>query len=146
LPLVARIDDPNIAATLAQKVDTAKAWMGDKATFGARSKAEFASFKGIQILARKDLASDRVELKYHFAFGKRQETKIVEMVKIDGAWKSGQTRAHEPSWDAGSQGEPQPELQNVDVTRRLDRSEVVRPSRNFRQSNSASRAAQQVCP
>ena len=101
--------DAVIAATLAQKVDTAKAWMGDKATFSARSKAEFASFKGIQILARKDLASDRVELKYHFAFGKRQETKIVEMVKIDGAWKSGQTRAHEPSWDAGSQAEPQAE-------------------------------------
>ena len=90
------------------KVDTAKAWMGDKATFRARSQTEFASFKGIQILARKNLASDRVELKYQFAFGKRQETKIVEMVKIEGAWKSGQTRVHDASWDDGSQPEPQP--------------------------------------
>jgi hypothetical protein len=82
--------------------------MGDKATFRERSQAEFATFKGLQILARKDLAPNRVELKYHFAFGKREETKIVEMVKIEGAWKSGQTRAHDASWDEGSQPEPQP--------------------------------------
>jgi hypothetical protein len=48
-----------------------------------------------------------VELKYKFEFGERQETKIVEMVKIEGAWKSGQTRAWEASWDEGSQPEPQ---------------------------------------
>jgi len=102
--------DAVIAATDPQKVDAAKAWMGDKATFRARSQTEFASFKGIQILARKNLASDRVELKYQFAFGKgptRQETKIVEMVKIEGAWKSGQTRVYDASWDDGSQPEPQ---------------------------------------
>jgi len=97
--------DAVIAATHPQKVDAAKAWMGDKATFSARSQAEFASFKGIQILARKNLASDRVELKYHFGFGEREETKIVEMVKIEGAWKSGQTRVHDPGWDEGSQPE-----------------------------------------
>ena len=100
--------DAVIAATHAPKVDSAKAWMGDKATFSVRSQAEFALFKGIQILARKNLASDRVELKYHFAFGKREETKIVEMVKIEGAWKSGQTRVYDASWDDGSQPEPQP--------------------------------------
>jgi hypothetical protein len=100
--------DAVIAATHLQKVDAAKAWMGDKATFRARSQKEFASFKGIQVLARKNLASDRVELKYRFAFGKRQETKIVEMVKIEGAWKSGQTRVYDASWDDGSQPEPQP--------------------------------------
>ena len=94
-----------IAATDLRKVDAAKAWMGDKATFRDRSQTEFASFKGIQILARKNLAGDRVELKYEFAFGERRETKIVEMVKIEGAWKSGQTRAHDPSWDEGSQPE-----------------------------------------
>ena len=85
--------DAVIAATQPKMVDAAKAWMGDGATFRDRSRAEFASFKGIQILARKNLASDRVELKYKFAFGERQETKTVEMVKMDGAWKSGQTRA-----------------------------------------------------
>ena len=100
--------DAVIAATHAPKVDAAKAWMGDKATFHERSKTEFASFKGIQILARKNLAGDRVELKYHFAFGEREETKIVQMVRIEGAWKSGQTRVHDASWDDGSQPEPQP--------------------------------------
>lgn len=91
--------DAVIAATVPQMVDTAKAWMGDKETFSARSQREFASFKGIQILARKDLGRDRVELKYQFAFGKRRETKVVEMIKMDGAWKSGGTRAHDPGWD-----------------------------------------------
>jgi hypothetical protein len=100
--------DAVIAATDPRTVDAAKAWMGDKETFRDRSKAEFDSFKGIQILARKNLAADRVELKYEFAFGERRETKIVEMVKIDGAWKSGQTRAYEANWDDGSQPEPQP--------------------------------------
>ena len=100
--------DAVIAATQPKAVDAAKAWMGDKATFAAGSKEEFASFKGIQILARKNLATDRVELKYQFAFGERQETKTVEMVKIEGAWKSGQTRTWDASWDDGSQPEPQP--------------------------------------
>jgi hypothetical protein len=99
--------DAVIAATQPKAVKGAKAWMGDKATFHARSQEEFASFKGIQILARKNLASDRVELKYKFAFGERQETKTVEMVKIEGAWKSGQTRAWDASWEDGSQPEPQ---------------------------------------
>ena len=100
--------DAVIAATDPRKVDAAKAWMGDKATFHERSKTEFASFKGIQILARKNLSRDKVELKYEFAFGERRETKIVEMVKIGGAWKSGQTRAYDASWDEGSQPELQP--------------------------------------
>ena len=99
--------DAVIAATQPKAVNGAKAWMGDKATFSARSKEEFASFKGIQILARKNLANDKVELKYKFAFGDRKETKTVEMIKMDGAWKSGQTRAWEASWDEGSQPEPQ---------------------------------------
>jgi hypothetical protein len=99
--------DAVIAATQSKMVDAAKAWMGDRATFHDRSREQFASFKGIQILARKNLAADRVELKYQFAFGDRQETKTVEMVKIEGAWKSGQTRAWDASWDDGSQPEPQ---------------------------------------
>ena len=102
--------DAVIAATEPKMVDAAKAWMGDKETFRARSQSEFESFKGIQILARKDVAADKVELKYEFAFGERRETKTVEMIKINGAWKSGQTRAHDASWDAGSQPEPQPRI------------------------------------
>src|SRR5687768_1198639 len=98
--------DAVIAATVPEMVEAAKGWMGDNATFRAKSKEEFAGFKGIQILARKDLAADRVELKYEFAFGNREERKIVEMVKIDGAWRSGATRAWEASWDEGSVAEP----------------------------------------
>ena len=103
--------DTVIAATDPQKVDVAKAWMGDRETFRERSQTEFGSFKGLQILARKNVASDRVELKYQFAFGDgptRQETKIVEMVKVEGAWKSGQTRAYDATWDDASQPERQP--------------------------------------
>jgi hypothetical protein len=100
--------DAVIAATAPHMVDAAKSWMGDPATFRTRSQNEFASFKGIQILARKNLASDRVELKYRFAFGyhRTPQTKIVEMVRINGAWKSAQTRPHDPGWDIGSLPEP----------------------------------------
>ncbi len=97
--------DAVIAATVPEMVETAKGWMGDKAEFREKSKKEFDGFKGIQILARKDLATNRVELKYEFAFGFREETKIVEMVKIDGAWRSGATRGWEESWDEGSVAE-----------------------------------------
>jgi len=103
--------DAVIAATDPQKVDVAKAWMGDRETFRERSKTQFGLFKGLQILARKEVANDRVELKYQFAFGDnptRHETKIVEMLKLEGAWKSGQTRPYDPGWDAGSQPEARP--------------------------------------
>ena len=103
--------DAVIAATVPEGVNGAKAWMGDKATFRTGSQEEFASLLGFQILARKNLASDRVELKYQFAFGDnptRQETKIVEMVRLEGTWKSGQTRPYDPGWDAGSQPEARP--------------------------------------
>jgi RNA polymerase sigma factor (sigma-70 family) len=99
-----------IAATEPEAIGGAKAWMGDKATFRARSQQEFASFQGFQILARKNLASDRVELKYQFAFQNSstpQETKIVVMVKVNGAWRCAQTRGYDINWDDGSQPEPQ---------------------------------------
>jgi hypothetical protein len=98
--------DAVIAATVPEMVDAAKSWMGDKATFRSRSQREFASFNGIQILARKAIAKNKVELKYAFGFGARQQTKLVEMIKIGTAWKSGQTRPYDPSWDQGSEPEP----------------------------------------
>jgi RNA polymerase sigma factor (sigma-70 family) len=103
-----------IAATDASSVTGAKAWMGDEATFRTRSKEEFAtSFQGFQILARKDLASDKVELKYQFSFAAaqesspRQQVKVVTMVKVNGAWLCAQTRSHDSGWDAGSEPEPE---------------------------------------
>jgi RNA polymerase sigma factor (sigma-70 family) len=106
--------DAVIAATYpSQAVDTGKNWMGDKATFRARSRKEYAtSFQGFQILARKDLTSDRVELKYLFPYkdsqdsSTPQQTKIVTMTKVNGVWRCAQTRAHDASWDADSQLEP----------------------------------------
>ena len=102
--------DAVIAGTDPQAVDSAKGWMGDKATFRARSQKEFASFQGFQILARKNLADDRVELKYQFGFQNDSEppqAKIVVMVKVNDAWRCAQTRAADASWDEGSQPEPQ---------------------------------------
>jgi RNA polymerase sigma factor (sigma-70 family) len=106
--------DTVIAATDPRALGTGKNWMGDKATFGARSRKTFATeFQGFQILARKDLAKERVELKYQFAFqdsqdgSTPQQTKIVTLVKANGSWRVIQTRAHDASWDAGSQPEPE---------------------------------------
>jgi hypothetical protein len=102
--------DAVIAGTDPQAVEVAKAWMGDKATFRARSQEEFASFKGIQFLARKDLASDTVELKYQFVFRDSktpQQNKIVKMVEVNGVWRCRETRAYDASWDDGSQPERQ---------------------------------------
>ena len=100
--------DAVIAATDPQGINVANDWMGDKATFRDRSKKEFTlSFKGFQILARKNLANDRVELKYQFTFQPTQETKIVLMLKVNGVWRCAQTRAYDASWDDGSQPEPQ---------------------------------------
>jgi hypothetical protein len=101
--------DAVIASTEPQTQAEAKGWLGDRATFRARSQTMFASFKGLQILASKTIASDRVELKYQFAFQNRptpQMTKIIEMVKVSGAWRGGHTRGYDASWDAGSQPEP----------------------------------------
>jgi hypothetical protein len=62
-------------------------------------------------LARKDLAEDAVELQYQFVFqdGKNpQQTRIVKMVKVDGAWRCRETRVDDDSWEDGSQPETQP--------------------------------------
>ncbi|MGZ5545318.1 MAG: RNA polymerase sigma factor [Limisphaerales bacterium] len=99
-----------LAGTEPQAREAAKAWMGDEAKFHASSQAEFATLQGFQILAFKNLASDKVELKYQFAFqnsSTRQQTKIVMMAKVNGAWRCAATRAYDASWDEGSQPEPQ---------------------------------------
>jgi hypothetical protein len=98
-----------IAATEPQSIAGAKAWMGDPATFQARSQKDFSTFTGIQILARKNVSPDRVELKYQFAFqndASAQQTKIVEMIKSHGVWRSGATRTNLAGWDDGSESEP----------------------------------------
>lgn len=102
--------DTVIAGTDPQAVDVAKQWMGDKSSFHTRSQQDFAAFQGFQILARKDLAGDKVELKYQFGFGDRVAspvTKIVTMVRVNGAWRCAATRGYDASWDDASGPEPQ---------------------------------------
>jgi hypothetical protein len=127
-----------IAGTDPTAVKVAKDWMGDKATFHANSKEEFASFQGFQILARKDLASDKVELKYQFTFQSHStptQTKVVTMVKVNGAWRCAQTRAYDATWDPDSQPEPKTEpqlhspLPNPPVPN-LSVNEITNPQRN----------------
>ena len=74
--------------------------------------------KGLQILARKTVADDKVELRYHIDHINswnhfRQPTtnnfdQILLLVKKDGAWKISHKRAYATNWDEGSQPEPQP--------------------------------------
>jgi len=100
-----------LAATDPQVRPVTKAWMGDRATFRRRSQDDFGSIKGVQIVARKDLAGDKVELEYQLTYVDPQTppfAKIDEMVKFNGAWFSSQTRSNDASWDVASQPEPQP--------------------------------------
>ena len=102
--------DAVIAGTAPEATNTAAGWMGERATFQARSQSEFASFQGFQILARKDLANDTVELKYQFGFesdSASRQTKIVTMVRANGTWRCARTRAYDAIWDADSQPEPE---------------------------------------
>ena len=105
--------DAVLAGNTPQGDNSAKEWMGDRSTYRARSRKEFAtSFQGFQIQARKDLADGSVELKYRRSSLQdnsttTEETKIVAMVKVNGAWLCGGTRAYYESWDAGSQPEPE---------------------------------------
>lgn len=99
-----------LAGTQPQALPTAKAWMGDPATFRTKSPEDFAAFQGFQILARKALGADTVELKYQFGFGPGstpEQTKIVTMVEANGVWRCAQTRLYDATWDVGSQPEPE---------------------------------------
>jgi hypothetical protein len=74
------------------------------------------SIKGLQILARKTVADDQVELRYHTDSWNRlhgQTTtnkfdQILLLVKMGGAWKISHKSAYTTNWDKGSQPEPQP--------------------------------------
>jgi hypothetical protein len=85
----------------------------DKAVAGMRKK--FASFKGLQILARKTVADDNVELRYYCEFQSQRPNRtmmtrpdqVLLMVKIGGAWKCGDKTPYTTNWDEGSQPEPQ---------------------------------------
>jgi len=71
-------------------------------------------FKGIQIVAKKSLPDDSVELKVRYAYDTEAMSKLTPnlppdlmiqpMVNVSGQWKlGGSTRGHKPSWDEGGQ-------------------------------------------
>ena len=97
-----------------------RGWYGDKAQFAAQAERFSSSFKNLQILARKTVADDKVELKYHFEKLYRRPgqtttshadvTKIATLVRIGSAWEfpDNESRSYEANWDEGSQAELQP--------------------------------------
>jgi len=94
----------------------AGAWGGDKAKFAAAMQKRYAYVSGLQILARKTVADDKVELKYRVEFQNQapsqpdEATKIAILVKEGSAWglPEDNGKKYEASWDEGSQPEPQP--------------------------------------
>jgi hypothetical protein len=82
---------------------------GDAEKFAAETQKEMAAFKGMQILARKTLSDDKVELKFHIDIlntagisisANNDRTQL--MVKSGDAWKiGGGTKSYRPGWDQG---------------------------------------------
>ena len=88
---------------------------GDNAGFAANMRKKFTHFKGLQILARKTVADDKVELRYYCEFPKQsgqtitnRGDQILTLVKIKGAWRFTDKTAYTTNWDKGSQPEPEP--------------------------------------
>ena len=78
-----------------------------------------SSIKGLQILARKTVADDKVELRYridhtdswnrlHGQMTTNNFDQVLLLVKKGGAWKFAHKTAYTTNWDKGSQPEPQP--------------------------------------
>jgi hypothetical protein len=97
-----------------------RGWYGDKAQFAVNARGFSTFFKNLQILARKTVADDKVELKYHLeklssrpgqtTTNHVDVTKIATLVRIGSAWEfpDNESRSYETNWDEGSQAEPQP--------------------------------------
>jgi hypothetical protein len=110
--------DVIIASYVPQMRKKVKGWLGDKTQFATYARIRFMPFKGLQILARKTVAADQVELRYHIDHINswnhfRQPTtnnfdQILLLVKMGGAWKLSDQTRYETNWDKGSQPEPQP--------------------------------------
>jgi len=107
--------DAVIGSYIPQMRKEVEGWYGDKAKFIAGQQKKFERFKGLQIVAHKTVAADKVELRYYFEFQTRpgqtitnRGDQVVSMVKIGGAWKTAQKTDYTANWDEGSQPEPQP--------------------------------------
>ena len=82
--------------------------------FAARQKKIAPHFKGMQIVAKKVLADDKVELKYRWDFAPEflqlnpgltpPEFQTQPMLRIGTEWRmGGSTRDHQRDWDVGGQ-------------------------------------------
>lgn len=103
----------DVAFYTPQMQEQVRRWDGNKTEFASKMKCKFSRFKGLQIIARKAVANDTVELRYAFAFASQRTNpenvpmeKIACLVKIQGAWKCAETRSYSADWDAGSTPEP----------------------------------------
>ncbi len=82
--------------------------------FNARIKDYAQIIKGVQIMARKGLADDKVELKFKLDTsaqpkngGPIPDFLVQPLVKFGDEWKlCGSTKPYTPDWDNGSQPEP----------------------------------------
>jgi uncharacterized protein YchJ len=103
--------DTVIGSYIPQMQKEVEGWYGDKAKFMVHIK-KFESFKGLQIVARKNVADDKVELRYYCEFQNQPASKrtdqIQSLVKMGGAWKCADKNPYTTNWDEGSQPEPQP--------------------------------------
>jgi hypothetical protein len=107
--------DAVISSYVPQMRKEAEEWEGDKTKFSTHQKNKFAAFKGLQIVASKTVAADKVELRFFCEFQKRpgqvitnRGDQVLLLVKIGGAWKCAEKTAYTTNWDEGSQPEPQP--------------------------------------
>jgi hypothetical protein len=108
--------DAVISSYVPQMRKEAEELEGDKTMFSARQKSGFAVFKGLQIVASKTVAADKMELRFFCEFQNQRlgQTKtnrgdqVLSMVKMAGAWKCVEKTAYTTNWDEGSQPEPQP--------------------------------------
>ena len=86
-------------------------WYGGKDKFMGHKK-KFESFKGLQIVARKAVADDKIELRYYCEFqyqpASKRTDQIQSLVRIGSAWMLTDKTAYTINWDEGSQPEPQP--------------------------------------
>jgi hypothetical protein len=81
--------------------------------YDADVKEDGQMLKGLQIMARKVLADDKVELKYKIDatalpkyMNRLPNFFIQPMNKIGAEWKCGLNKPYTPDWDNGSQPEP----------------------------------------
>jgi hypothetical protein len=101
--------DAVIGSYIPQMRKEAEGWYGGKDKFMGHKK-KFESFKGLQIVARKVVADDKIELRYYCEFqfqpASQRTDQIQSLVRIESAWMLTDKTAYTTNWDEGSHPEP----------------------------------------